>query len=272
MAWKHFDLDWARICPEGAPIEIGTTVAVLVRHFGFWSLNGCRVLYFLGDRSHGSTFGFAYGTLANHAERGEEIFEVSLNRASQAVTYRIRAVSRPRAVLARLGYPATRMLQELWFNTGPILLEVGLPAFLMGFGFPLANALTQRADRAVGRRAGVLYFSNTCGAVCGSLAAGFLLLPALGVQGSATVLTSAAALAIVPLYLATGQGRGPAGLTIAAVTSGAAIGVWLLLPPDYVIARAAPPLENERIIARSELTSTICTQVAMSTPASVRGG
>ena len=112
MAWKHFDLDWARVCPEGAPIEIGTTVAVLVRHFGFWSLNGCRVLYFLGDRSHGSTFGFAYGTLANHAERGEEIFEVSLNRASQAVTYRIRAVSRPRAVLARLGYPATRMLQE----------------------------------------------------------------------------------------------------------------------------------------------------------------
>jgi uncharacterized protein (UPF0548 family) len=112
MAWKHFDLDWARICPEGAPIEIGTTVAVLVRHFGFWSLNGCRVLYFLGDRSHGSTFGFAYGTLTNHAEQGEEIFEVSLNRASQSVTYRIRAASRPRAALARLGYPATRMLQE----------------------------------------------------------------------------------------------------------------------------------------------------------------
>jgi hypothetical protein len=53
----------------------------------------------------------------------------------------------------------------LWFNTRPIVLEVGLPALLMGFGFPLANALTQRADRSVGRRAGVLYFSNTCGAV-----------------------------------------------------------------------------------------------------------
>lgn len=111
-SWKHFDLGWAGVYPAGAPIEIGTNVAILVRHFGFWSLNGCRVLYLLGDRSHGSTFGFAYGTLTDHAEQGEEIFEVSLNRASQAVTYRIRAASRPRAALARLGYPATRMLQE----------------------------------------------------------------------------------------------------------------------------------------------------------------
>ena len=38
------------------------------------------------------------------------------------------------------------------------------------------------ASSLVGRRAGVLYLSNTVGAVCGSLAAGFLLLPALGIQ------------------------------------------------------------------------------------------
>ena len=111
MRWKHFDLGWAGVHPAEASVELGSTVAVLARHFGFWSLNGCRVLYFLGDRSHGPSFGFAYGTLTNHAEQGEEIFEVSLNQASQAVTYRIRAVSRPRAALARLGYPAARMLQ-----------------------------------------------------------------------------------------------------------------------------------------------------------------
>ena len=34
---------------------------------------------------------------------------------------------------------ATRTFQELWFNARPILLEVGLPALLMGFGFPLAQ-------------------------------------------------------------------------------------------------------------------------------------
>ena len=43
-----------------------------------------------------------------------------------------------------------------------ILLEAGLPAFLMGFSFPLANAITQRTERDVGRRAGVLYLANTC--------------------------------------------------------------------------------------------------------------
>ena len=96
-----------------------------------------------------------------------------------------------------------RALTELWFNGKPILLEVALPALLMGFSFPLANAIIQRADRNVGRRAGVLYLSNTVGAVCGSLAAGFLLLPWLGIQGSATILMIAAALAIVPLYFAT---------------------------------------------------------------------
>src|SRR5215831_2439457 len=57
-SWKHFDLGWASIRPSRASIDIGTTVAVLTRHYGFWSLNGCRVVYFLGDRSQGPTFGF----------------------------------------------------------------------------------------------------------------------------------------------------------------------------------------------------------------------
>jgi spermidine synthase len=163
------------------------------------------------------------------------------------------------------GSNATRTLQELWFNTRPILLEVGLPALLMGFGFPLANALTQRADRAVGRRAGVLYLSNTCGAVCGSLAAGFVLLPTLGIQGSATVLATAAAMAIVPLSFATRPGRGLTGLTVVALTGGVAAGAWLLLPPDYLIDRAAPALENERLIARSEgLTEVVAVTEAPS--------
>jgi uncharacterized protein (UPF0548 family) len=110
-AWKHFDFSWVAMSPRAASIEPGSVVAVLIRHLGFWSLNGCRVVYGLGDRSHGPTFGFAYGTLSNHAEEGEEIFEVSMHPDTHEVIYRIRAVSRPRVVLARLGYPVVRMLQ-----------------------------------------------------------------------------------------------------------------------------------------------------------------
>jgi uncharacterized protein (UPF0548 family) len=110
--WRHFDFSWVELFPRVAPIEPGSVVAVLVNHLGFWSLNGCRVVYTLGDRRTGPGFGFAYGTLINHAEMGEEIFEVSLVPDSGEVVYRIRAVSKPRATLARIGCLFTRILQS----------------------------------------------------------------------------------------------------------------------------------------------------------------
>lgn len=108
--WRHFDLGWVELHPRQAEITDGTVVAVAIRHFGFWSLNGCRVVYSTRDPRQ-STFGFAYGTLTNHAECGEELFEVRLDPRTGEVTYRIRAVSRPRAPLARFGYPLARILQ-----------------------------------------------------------------------------------------------------------------------------------------------------------------
>ena len=150
-----------------------------------------------------------------------------------------------------------RTFRELWFNARPILWEVGLPALLMGFSFPLANAITQRADCSVGRRAGVLYLSNTCGAVCGSLSAGFLLLPTLGIQGTATILAIGAGLAVVPLYLATSRAPTPA-LMASMLVGAVAVGLWSLLPSAYVITRAAPPFRNERLVTLSEgLTEVI---------------
>ena len=86
-------------------------MAVLIRHLGFWSLNGARVVYEVGGRTEGPRFGFAYGTLANHAEAGEELFEVFIDPTTGDVVYRLRAASRPRATLARLGMPIVRALQ-----------------------------------------------------------------------------------------------------------------------------------------------------------------
>jgi uncharacterized protein (UPF0548 family) len=109
MTWKQSDIGWATVFPDDPGIEVGTVVVVMVRHLGFWSLNGCRVLYHVGSRA-GTRFGFAYGTLTNHAECGEELFEVFLDSRGD-VAYRIRAWSRPRAALARLGHPFVRVLQ-----------------------------------------------------------------------------------------------------------------------------------------------------------------
>jgi uncharacterized protein (UPF0548 family) len=108
--WRHFDLGWVEVFPALAGIAPGTVVAVLIRHLGFWSLNGCRVVSAIAD-DDSREFGFAYGTLTNHAESGEEIFKVSIRSGTGEVSYQIRAASRPRALLARLGYPVTRSLQ-----------------------------------------------------------------------------------------------------------------------------------------------------------------
>jgi uncharacterized protein (UPF0548 family) len=43
-AWKQFDVGWVEIFPPTAPVEAAAVVGVLIRHLGFWSLNGCRVV------------------------------------------------------------------------------------------------------------------------------------------------------------------------------------------------------------------------------------
>ena len=109
--WIQFDIGWVEAFPARLSIEVGTDVAVLIRHLGFWSLNGARVLYQVGGTDGQDVFGFAYGTLTNHAESGEELFEVSIDRQSGDVMYRIRAVSRPQSVLTWIGQPIVRLLQ-----------------------------------------------------------------------------------------------------------------------------------------------------------------
>ena len=76
-----------------------------------WSLNGARVLYHVNQCDGGTAFGFVYGTLTNHAESGEELFEVSLDAQSGDVRYRIRVMSWPQSMLARIGQPVVRLLQ-----------------------------------------------------------------------------------------------------------------------------------------------------------------
>jgi uncharacterized protein (UPF0548 family) len=106
--WQMFNLGWVELHPSQAPIAIGSTVAVLVTHFGFWSLNFARVVYVLDDERR---FGFAYGTLKEHAERGEERFSVEWNE-DDSVYYDILAFSRPALWQAKVAGPLARLLQK----------------------------------------------------------------------------------------------------------------------------------------------------------------
>ncbi|MGD0181654.1 MAG: DUF1990 domain-containing protein [Terriglobales bacterium] len=109
--WQMFNMPWLRLDRTSAPIQVGTDVAVSVHHFGFYSLNACRIVYVVDEEDPVKRFGFAYGTLAEHAESGEERFTVEWDRGD-TIWYDILAFSRPRNLLARLGYPLSRLLQK----------------------------------------------------------------------------------------------------------------------------------------------------------------
>src|SRR6185436_2412783 len=111
-AWKQFDLGWIELQRANTPIVVGATVAVLEHHLGFWSLNAARIVYVIGEETEGKRFGFAYGTLPDHAELGEERFSIEWSPSDDSVWYDILAFSRPNKLAPKLGYPLTRMLQR----------------------------------------------------------------------------------------------------------------------------------------------------------------
>jgi len=54
--------------------------------------------------------------------------------------------------------------------------------FFLGMSFPVAMKIRSRSAQSVGQDVAHLYFFNTAGAVLGALAAGFVILPMLGIQ------------------------------------------------------------------------------------------
>lgn len=106
--WEMFLGDWAEIYPKNTPIEKGQVVSMYVRIFGTWWKNSCRIVYTFDEPNR---FGFAYGTLTNHFEQGEEIFFVEKDETGRVV-YKIQAFSKPRLWLVKLAYPFARFFQK----------------------------------------------------------------------------------------------------------------------------------------------------------------
>ena len=110
--WEQFRLGWVEVWPPETPIQTGEVVAVMARRAGLWWVNACRIVYVVDEPGAVSQFGFAYGTLPDHAGSGEERFLVEWDRRSGEVWYDILAFSRPHWLLTRLGYRYMRRLQK----------------------------------------------------------------------------------------------------------------------------------------------------------------
>jgi uncharacterized protein (UPF0548 family) len=112
QSWEHFRLGWLHAWPSETPIQAGQNISVLARAFGLWTLNFCRIVYAIDDEGPNRKYGFAYGTLHDHVERGEERFMIEWNCADNGVWYDVLAFSRPKHILAWLGYPLVRRTQK----------------------------------------------------------------------------------------------------------------------------------------------------------------
>ena len=105
--WQMFPASWTQVHGPDRP-AVGNEVVVVFRFFGLWWQNACRIVYRIDTPV---AYGFAYGTLLDHVERGEELFVVEMD-ATGAVWFRIEAVSRPNRWYVRLGYLFARAGQR----------------------------------------------------------------------------------------------------------------------------------------------------------------
>jgi uncharacterized protein (UPF0548 family) len=110
-SWRMARLGWVELQALDDPMAPGLPVAMLVHKFGLWWLNAARVVYTVNEDGPVRRFGFAYGTLEDHVEQGEERFTVE-QLADGSVWYDLFAFSRPRLWLVRLGRPLARRLQR----------------------------------------------------------------------------------------------------------------------------------------------------------------
>ncbi len=112
MRWRMFELSWVQLCWPTVPVQPGNTVGVLAHVTGGWWLNACRIVYTFDEGGDVERLGFAYGTLPEHAELGEERFMVEWRHADDAVWYETLGYSKPNHRLARLGSPLARRTQQ----------------------------------------------------------------------------------------------------------------------------------------------------------------
>lgn len=152
------------------------------------------------------------------------------------------------------------ILVEIWFVLRITLLLAAVPALCSGMLLPLASALAVGVPGRSTNLSGLLYLSLCAGGTVGSWAAGFGLIPVVGMKGVVTVASITTALAVVALIVAEARrvatprrlGVLLAGLA-ATVSLGCSVWAWNRLPSSYLIQKSFPPSTNpDGLIAVSE--------------------
>ncbi|HET9298890.1 MAG TPA: fused MFS/spermidine synthase, partial [Candidatus Polarisedimenticolaceae bacterium] len=132
--------------------------------------------------------GWLLGRAADRSRRPLRLYALlELGIAGAALLFEglLRAYPAIYPPLARLGEHS-----PVWLTLLRVLFAVAamlLPTTLMGGTLPVLSRLIARQATSLARHLSLLYGINTLGAVTGTLAAGFVLLPSLGVRGATAV-------------------------------------------------------------------------------------
>jgi len=78
-------------------------------------------------------------------------------------------------------------LGQSFFYLATAFVVLAIPTSFMGATLPLLTKYVVKSEEQIGPRVGLLYATNTVGAVGGTVVAGFILLPALGLNGTVWV-------------------------------------------------------------------------------------
>jgi uncharacterized protein (UPF0548 family) len=109
LHWQQFALGWVQVLNPGAEIAPGQLIGIEVHTACLWSVIFNHIVETVDTPTR---FGFMYATTALHVEQGQERFVIEFDPESESVHYLIEAVSRPRHILARIGYPFSRAMQR----------------------------------------------------------------------------------------------------------------------------------------------------------------
>jgi len=106
--WRIHERAGLTVTPQGAEVRESTDVILLMKLLIGYVTVSCRVVSVTQSRDQ---WGFTYGTLPHHVERGEELFLVAL-APDGAVTFTVRAMSRPGHFLTKVGAPVAQLIQR----------------------------------------------------------------------------------------------------------------------------------------------------------------
>ena len=110
-SFANYPSSFTRVVRLSPGFAVGTVFGTVASHFGFASMQPCRIAFLIDEPDEGR-FGFVLGTLPGHVVSGEETFVVCSDSATGRVRYEVRVLSRPEALLARVGRSVVRLVQR----------------------------------------------------------------------------------------------------------------------------------------------------------------